>query len=160
LSAMRFPAEAEPPAPKKSLIPLVIDQFEIAREREKAKELLKEARESGDKRTEELAKKLIELWNAVEKGEITQEEALKKLAALDKELGDAEARKQALEEAAKELGDALAKNPKTKELGEALQQGDFDKAASEVQKLSDSAEKMSPEERDKLQKALEKAAAV
>lgn len=159
LTLVNFPSQTPPPTQNiPTLVPLVVDEFSLKREKARAEEMLEEAKAEGDKRMEELAKKLLALWSAVERGEITQEEALKRLAALEKELADAEARKDALEAAAKELADELAKNQKTKNLAEALRAGDLEKAAEEMEKLAEAMTQMSEKDREKLRKTLEKLA--
>lgn len=161
LAAIQFPREvAEALAPVKTPIQaLVIDEFDLTKQKEKALELLQLAKEEQDPELEKVAKKLLELWEAVERGELTQEEALKQLAALEKELSDgAEAKQQSLQAQANELAKALEKNKDTKALAKALAEGDLQKAAEELQKLAEAAEKMSPDQREQLKEALEKAA--
>jgi DNA repair exonuclease SbcCD ATPase subunit len=160
VSMVKLPSaqNASQPKPVVNLSPVLVDSFDLEQQKEKAQQLLQEAQEDGDKKTAELAQKLLNLWAAVEKGELTQEAALRQLAALEKEFGDAAKQKEALEKAAAELAKAFEKNPETKDLAEALKNQDFDKAAREFDKLADKLDKMSPKDREKLQEALERAA--
>jgi hypothetical protein len=160
VSMLKLPSDvvATQPKPLATLTPVLVDSFDLEQQKEKAKQLLQEALEDGDKKTAEIAEKLLNLWSAVERGEMTQEAALRQLAAIEKELADAAKQKESLEQTAGELSKAFEKNKDTKELANALKNKDFEKAAQELEKLADKLDQMSQKDREELQKALEEAA--
>jgi len=57
-----------------------------------------------------------------------------------------------------ELGDALGENPETAPTGEALQQGDLEEAAAEIERLADELDSLPEEARENAQDALQHAA--
>lgn len=124
-------------------------------------ELEHTARETQDPHLEKFAKEVEELLAQAQMGEISKQEMLEKLAKAEKEFSegadkDVDASMKELEKTGKEL----KKEQLTKELGKALEKGDLDKAKKEMEKLAKKLEneELSQKEREKLAKALEKAA--
>jgi hypothetical protein len=63
-----------------------------------------------------------------------------------------------LDDILSELGDALSENPETAPAGEALQQGDLEKAAAEIERLADELDSLPEEARENVEAALQRAA--
>jgi len=106
---------------------------------------------------EEFATKLEQLLKDAEQGKITKEQLLDALAKAEEALAqNAEPNQAEVKKAMAEVGKELAKEQLTKELGEALQKNDLQKAQEELEKLAD---RLDPEELqkkvDELKKQLE-----
>ncbi|MEO6777219.1 MAG: hypothetical protein ABI467_30100 [Kofleriaceae bacterium] len=110
---------------------------------------------------EDFAKKIEDLLAKAEDGEISKEQLLDALSKAEDALAkDADPKP---EEIAKQLGDAgkeLSKEQLTKELGDALQNHDLDKAKQELEKLADKLDQkqLSEQQKQDLQKKLEQVA--
>jgi len=110
---------------------------------------------------EDFAKKLEQLLGQAENGEITKEQLLDALAkaeeALDK---DAEPNQDEVDKKLADMGKELAKDQMTKELGEALEKKDLEKAQQELEKLADKLEKkeLTPQQKEDLGKKLDQVA--
>ena len=63
-----------------------------------------------------------------------------------------------LDDLLSELGDTLNENPETAPAGEALQQGDLEEAAAEIERLADELDSLPEEARENAQDALQRAA--
>jgi hypothetical protein len=156
----RIPVPAAPvarPAPKVPSFSLSAD--ELYAERDLQKTLQREAERSGDKETGDLALKLQKLLDDLEDGKLSHKEAFEKLAELEQLLekspeGDFEPVLKEL----RALGQTLAKEKPTEELGKALKEDELALAKEELEqiakKLKD--EKLSPKEREELARALDK----
>ncbi|HKA88294.1 MAG TPA: hypothetical protein VKE22_11530 [Haliangiales bacterium] len=154
---------AVPPGPAPSEQTEALDHDDVQYQRDIVDDMHRVAAETGDTALEEMAKKLDELLDKAEKGEISKLEMLAKMDALEQayQQGAAtDADSDALMSQLKEQGKELAKHEPTKKLGEALQKGDLDAARKEMEGLADKLEKgaLKPEEQKKLADALEKAA--
>jgi hypothetical protein len=160
LLLVRVPLPARtvpPPPPKVATFSLSAD--DIYGERDLQRALQREAARLGDQETGDLALRLQRLLDDLEDGKLTHKEAFEKLAELEQLLtrspeGDFEPLLQEL----RALGQTLAKEKPTEELGKALKEDELALAKEELeriaQKLRD--EKLSPKEREDLARALDK----
>ncbi len=111
-------------------------------EREYVKAILAELRNVGQRdkvpELEDFAKQIEKLLGQAENGEISKEKLLDELAKAEEALNkDSEPNQAELDKKMAEMGKELAKQPITKELGEALEKNDLDKAKQELEKLAD-----------------------
>jgi hypothetical protein len=107
------------------------------------------------------AAKIEQLLDQADKGELTKEQLLQAMAEAQAELEQlAEDKPEQITKDLAETGNELAKNDQTKELGEALKQGDLAKAKEELEKLADKMDQgeLSQQQTEQLAKTLEKAA--
>lgn len=110
---------------------------------------------------EDFAKQIEQLLKDAELGKISKEQLLDALAkAEDKMNKDAEPDQAELNKQLAELGKELSKDQMTKELGDALQKNELDKAQQELEKLADKLDKkeLSDKDKDQLAKQLDKVA--
>jgi hypothetical protein len=110
---------------------------------------------------EDFAKQIEQLLKDAELGKISKEQLLDALAkAEDKMNKDAEPDQAELDKQLAELGKELSKDQMTKELGDALQKHELDKAQQELEKLAEKLDKKELSEKDKeaLAKQLDKVA--
>jgi hypothetical protein len=110
---------------------------------------------------EDFAKQIEQLLKDAELGKISKEQLLDALAkAEDKMNKDAEPNQAELDKQLAELGKQLSKDQVTKELGDALQNHDLDKAKQELEKLAEKLDKneLSDKEKTELAKQLDKVA--
>lgn len=110
---------------------------------------------------EDFAKQIEQLLKDAELGKISKEQLLDALAkAEDKMNKDAEPDQAELDKQLADLGKELSKDQMTKELGDALQKNELDKAAQELEKLADKLDKkeLSDKDKDALAKQLDKVA--
>jgi len=110
---------------------------------------------------DEFAKKLEQLLGQAENGEITKEQLLDALAKAEEALNkDAEPNQDEVDKKLADMGKELAKDPVTKDLGEALEKKDLEKAQQELEKLADKLEKkeLTPQQKDELGKKLDQVA--
>jgi len=107
----------------------------------------------------EFANKVEELLTKAERGELTKEKLLEELSKAEQEFNKEDAKIQEALSDLKDTGKELKKDPLTKELGKALEKGDFDKAQQEMEKLADKMEndQLSDKQRKQLADALDKA---
>jgi hypothetical protein len=156
----RVPVPARPvppPAPKAATISLSPDDLYAERDLQRA--LQREAERNADPEAGDLALKLQRLLDDLEDGKLTHKEAFEKLAELEQLLGKSpEGDFEPLLKELRALGQALAKEKPTEELGKALKEDELALAKEELeriaQKLKD--EKLSPKEREELARALDK----
>lgn len=110
---------------------------------------------------ERFVQEIDELLAKAERGEISKEELLEKLAKAEERFmqGADEDMEETLSDL-RETGKELAKNPVTRELGKALEKGDMDQAQKEMESLAQKLDKgeLNPQERQQAAKALDKAA--
>ena len=107
------------------------------------------------------AAKIEQLLDQADKGELTKEQLLQAMADAQAELEKlAEEKPEQITKDLAETGNELAKNDQTKDLGEALKQGDLQKAKEELEKLADKMDQgeLSQQQTEQLAKTLEKAA--
>ncbi len=117
-------------------------------------ELRMVARRDNVPELEEFANKIEQLLKDAEEGKVSKEKLLEALRKAEEALNQGQEPNQ--EEIDKQLGDLgkeLQKNEVTKELGQALQQQDLEKAKQELEEL---ARKLDPEEKDKALEELQK----
>jgi hypothetical protein len=110
---------------------------------------------------EDFAKQVEQLLKDAELGKISKEQLLDALAkAEDKLSNNAEPDPAEVSKQLAELGKQLANDKLTKELGEALQNHDLEKAQRELEKLADKLDhkELSEQDKDELAKQLEKVA--
>jgi hypothetical protein len=129
--------------------------------RELLADMQRVADETQDPTLKEFADKLQQLLDKAEKGEMSKQELLSELEKLEKKyMEGADADLDKTMEDLKQAGKELKKEKQTKELGEAMEAGDLQKAKQELEKLAEKIEKgeMKPEEQKRAAEALEKAA--
>jgi hypothetical protein len=98
---------------------------------------------------EDFAKKIEELLKQAERGEISKEQLLEALSKAEDALHkNAEPKQAEVDKQLEDMGKQLQKDPMTKELGDALQKQDLEKAQQELDKLAD---KLDKKELDKKQ---------
>jgi hypothetical protein len=110
---------------------------------------------------EDFAKQIQQLLQDAELGKISKEKLLESLAKAEDKLEEhAEPNQADIDKQLAELGKQLAKDQLTKELGDALQKTDLDKAQKELEKLAEKLDKneLSDKQQEQLAKQLEKAA--
>ena len=110
---------------------------------------------------EDFAKQIEQLLKDAELGKISKEQLLDALAkAEDKMTKDAEPNQAELDKQLAELGKELSKDQMTKQLGDALQKNELDKAQQELEKLADKLDQkqLSEQDKDQLAKQLDKVA--
>lgn len=110
---------------------------------------------------EEFAKKLEDLLEKAENGEVTKQQLLEELAKAEQALNkDAEPDPAEVDKQLADMGKELAKQQLTKELGEALKKQDLEKAKQELEKLADKLDKkeLSDQQKEELGKQLQKVA--
>jgi hypothetical protein len=113
------------------------------------------------KELEEYAAKVEQLLDQADRGELTKEQLLAEMQKAEQALAEHTEPEQAdVDKALAESGEELAKNPLTKELGQALQEQDLAKAKAELERLADklASEQLTPEQQQQLAKTLEKTA--
>lgn len=109
----------------------------------------------------EFAKQVEQLLQDAELGKISKEKMLEALQKAEAKLAEhAEPDQAEVDKQLAELGKQLSKDQLTKELGDALQKTDLDKAQKELEKLAEKLDKnqLSEKEKQQLGKQLEKAA--
>jgi hypothetical protein len=110
---------------------------------------------------DEFANELKDLLEKAENGEITKQQLLDELAKAEQALNkDAEPDQAEIDKQLGEIGKELAKQDLTKQLGEALQKQDLQKAKEELEKLADKLDKkqLGDKQKEELGKQLEKVA--
>jgi hypothetical protein len=110
---------------------------------------------------DEFAKQIEQLLKDAELGKISKEQLLDALAkAEDKLSKDGEPDQAELTKQLGEMGKELSKDQVTKDLGDALQKNDLDKAKQELEKLADKLDnkELSEKDKDQLAKQLDKVA--
>ncbi|HEU4733665.1 MAG TPA: hypothetical protein VFT22_37480 [Kofleriaceae bacterium] len=110
---------------------------------------------------EDFAKQIEQLLRDAELGKISKEQLLDALAkAEDKMNKDAEPDQAELDKQLADLGKELSKDQMTKELGDALQNNQLEKAQQELEKLAEKLDKkeLSDKEKEQLGKQLDKVA--
>lgn len=113
-----------------------------------------------DPALKELQRELAGLSKDLSQNDLSREEAVARLSESESKLQkaldpQAPAKRAALDQMAKQLGSSG--NQQAKEAGDALKQGDTEKAAKALEKAGQNAAKMSPEERKALAESLKQA---
>jgi len=111
------------------------------------------------------AEALLELLDALQRGQIDREQAFEQLEQLDRDLTAAEDELEAeleedpvlLAEAMRDLAEALQQEKITEEAGQALDKGDSEEAEEKLNEASDEAEAGSESDREAMQRAMEDA---
>ncbi len=142
-------------------VPVAFNEDDLDYTKQLLDDLRQTAKDAGDVDLEKFVKEIEALLRKAQRGEISKEQLLDKLAKAEKKYqqGAKENIKETISDL-KQTGIELKKNKDTKELGKALEKGDLDKAKKEMQKLAKKLDdnKLSPKQRQKIAKALEKAA--
>ncbi|HEY0476303.1 MAG TPA: hypothetical protein VGD37_02215 [Kofleriaceae bacterium] len=110
---------------------------------------------------DEFAKQIEQLLQDAELGKISKEKLLEALAKAEDKLNqNAEPDQKDIDKQLADMGKQLAKDPLTKDLGDALQKTDLDKAQQELEKLAEKLDnkQISDKDKEQLAKQLEKAA--
>jgi len=110
---------------------------------------------------DEFARQIEQLLKDAELGKISKEQLLDALAKAEDKLGkDGEPDQAELTKQLGDMGKELSKDQVTKELGDALQKNDLDKAKQELEKLADKLDnkQLSEKDKDQLAKQLDKVA--
>ncbi|HEX2688489.1 MAG TPA: hypothetical protein VHN14_17785 [Kofleriaceae bacterium] len=110
---------------------------------------------------EDFAKQIEQLLKDAELGKISKEQLLDALAKAETKMNqNAEPDQAELQKQLADMGKELSKDQTTKELGDALQHNDLDKAKQELEKLAQKLDQkeLSNQDKDKLGKQLEKVA--
>ncbi|HEY0192026.1 MAG TPA: hypothetical protein VGC42_12990 [Kofleriaceae bacterium] len=103
---------------------------------------------------EDFAKQIEQLLKDAELGKISKEQLLDAMAKAEDKLNEkAEPNQAELDKQLADMGKELSKDQTTKELGDALQKQDLDKAKQELDKLADKLDKQQLSEKDKQQLA-------
>lgn len=136
----------------------------IAEQIEALEALGQEIRENPDlteAQQEELLEPIESAVEALEEGEISQEEAVAVLSETEADLRDlaAENDTEALQEALQDAGQPLAENETSQTLGEALQNGNLSQAGAAATQLADTLDTLTPEEQAALAQDLAETAA-
>ncbi len=168
VSALYFPKSDRPdprlanPA-KKTTEP---DRVEFAEEdlevqRETIRDMRRIAEETGDADLKKLADELEQIIEQAERGQLSKQEMLAKLAEAEKRYADSS--NEDVEQAMAELektGRTLAQSKPMRELGEALQKNDLARAQKALEKLANDLEnqKISEADKERMAEALDKAA--
>jgi hypothetical protein len=119
------------------------------------------AKEDNAEALEDYVAKVEKLLEQAQRGELTKEQLLREMeqakADLDK---GAEPEQDEVAEQLAATGKELAKDPLTRDLGKAMQQGDLEQAQKELQKLADKLDKqeLSPREQQQLAEKLDQVA--
>lgn len=129
--------------------------------RDLLEDLRRVARDEKEPHLDQFVKEVEELLAKAELGELTREELIEELAKAEERYmqGADEDMEKTMAELS-ETGRELEENKLTRELGQALQKGDLEKAREEMEKLAQKLEQGELDEKQKqeLAKALEKAA--
>lgn len=149
-----MPAEEPLPAPE-----AVLDDLEIERAKDQWEKAREDLQKSEDPVAQSYIEEMDELMDALDKRELSKEEFLHEVDRLERkffEQRDDEWR--TVMDELEKVQDELADNKHTKDLADALKEGDMEKAAKEMEKLAEKLEKGEIKDRDleKLAKKLEK----
>jgi hypothetical protein len=147
---LRFPSRGPEAAGSSShLSPhFTVDREVLEPEREAIAALSEEALREGDHELKALADELERLLAAIDREELSRKEVFDKLAELERKLPKAEpGAVEPLKEALKKAGDELSKDKLLREAGKALKDEDLDKAAADLKKLAEEAERLEAERR-------------
>jgi hypothetical protein len=110
---------------------------------------------------EDFAKQIEQLLKDAELGKISKEHLLDALAKAEEKMNHGAEPDQAdLDKQLADMGKELSKEPTTKDLGDALQKNDLDKAQQELEKLAEKLDnkELSDKQQDQLARQLEKVA--
>ncbi len=138
-----------------------LDPDDLAYQRQFVDDMKKLAEETQDQDLKQFAVDLKALLDKAEKGEISKQDLLTQMDALEKNyMKGSTASADSVVAQLKDQGKELKKNPVTKRLGEALEAGDMQAAQKELDRLADEIEKgeMKKEDQQKLADALQQAA--
>jgi hypothetical protein len=140
--------------------PVQLDEDEHLYSQDLLDELAQTAEQTQDEHLKAFVKDMNELLEQARKGELSKEQLLRELAARERKYmeGADDNLEQTLGDL-KQTGQELKKSPATRELGQALAQGDLQKAQQEFDKLAQKVaqNQLSAAERKELAKALERA---
>ncbi|HMU39496.1 MAG TPA: hypothetical protein PKE31_10820 [Pseudomonadota bacterium] len=139
---------------------LRIDKELLAPEKEDLLQKIAEAEQRGDRETVETLRKMLDLLEQVERGEITRQQAFDRLSELEQRLNEKEsAALVEMERRMRQVGSELAETKLAQGLGQALVKQDFDRAKTELKNLADNALKnASTKEKQQMAEAFERAA--
>ena len=127
---------------EQAYVKAILEQLKMVAKRDNVPEL------------EDFAKKIEQMLKDAEEGKITKEQLLEALQKAEEALAkNAEPNQAEITKQMAEMGKELSKDQTTKDLGDALQKNDLEKAREEIEKL---ANKLDPEEMKKEIEKLEK----
>jgi len=154
LTAFSFmiPADAKEEAQKKEKMTEKVE--EKIKELEKKKEELKKGNKLQEDALKEAEKLINELQEQLKKAE-NADEALKALSRAKHDLE--ELKNKGANEDLKKIGEELSQNPISKDLGQAMKDGNMTDIKQELEKLKNQLENLSQEELDKLAENFKKA---
>ena len=142
--------------------PLALAEEDLGYTRDLLDELRQTAEANQDQELRDLTNEIEKLLDQAEKGELSREELLEKLAAAHEKYNEGASEKMMQESLAdlEKTGKELEKSELTKDVGKALSEGDLEKAQKEMQKLAEKLEKgeIGEKQAQEAAKALEKAA--
>lgn len=148
-----LPEEEPVPEPE-----AILSDEDVAIMKEELEELKEDLKDSDNPEVEELLGRMEELIEKVDNRELKKEEFITEVDEIKDKFFEPknEEWKQILEEVAK-IEDELKNDPNTKDLADALKQGDMEKAAKELEKLGEKIAngEISDKDLDKLAKRLE-----
>lgn len=151
-----LPALADKPKDKDAFV-----QDDIDYTKDLLEDLRRVAETEREPNLERFVREVEELLAKAEQGEISKQELLEGLAKAEERFmqGADEDMEESLADL-RETGRALAKNPLTRELGKALQEGNLDQAQKQMEALAQKIDKgeLDDEQRQQVAKAMQKAA--
>ncbi|HUS64395.1 MAG TPA: hypothetical protein VMZ28_07615 [Kofleriaceae bacterium] len=142
--------------------PLALAEEDLSYTRDLLDELRQTAEANQDQELRDLTNEIEKLLDQAEKGELSREELLEKLAAAHEKYNEGASEKMMQESLAdlEKTGKELEKSELTKDVGKALSEGDLEKAQKEMEKLAEKLAKgeVGEKQAQEAAKALEKAA--
>jgi len=133
---------------------------EVVEEGQQLQERIEEILEQGEQQLpEEIQEQLEKLAESLQNEELTPEEAREKIEELQDELAEfqEELAEQSEADELQQAAEELAQSEVTEDLGEALQEPDFEKAAQEAEKLAEKMQQASAAEQQAAAGAMERA---
>jgi hypothetical protein len=138
-----------------------LEEDEMAYARSLVEELRRQAKQDKVDELDDFAAKIEKLLEMAEKGEISKEQLLEEMQKADEEMQKGQEPDQAeVDKAIEDTGKELSKGEQTKELGQAMQKGDLEKAKEELEKLAEKLAngELNEKQKEELAKAMKKAA--
>ncbi|HZS47130.1 MAG TPA: hypothetical protein VFC63_18795 [Blastocatellia bacterium] len=123
-------------------------------------ELKKEAALNGDRVSENINKKIEDILNKLEKGELSKEEALKELSDLQREIQQDQQGEEDLDKTMQQMANDFARSQMSSDVADQLQQKNSDAASEKMEELSKQVGNgdMTKQQSDSLRDALNAAA--
>lgn len=113
---------------------------------------------NGDRKAEEIAREIEKILQQLERGELTREEALQRIAELQRQIG--EKNQSQPDQDLKQMASAFARSEASSEIAKQLDQGNLNQAAQEMRDLAEklAQERLSEQQSNSLKDALNQAA--